>query len=532
MAAALILVGCGADDAADADAGYPQVTTSHCEYAPVPPTAGAGGTVTAGALEAGAAEVPLEVPVSTALGSYTARANFLGGAGKVDQRQTEINGKFNASIGIETRPMVKALALSAGGETVVILKVDLGFSYEGYTFELEQRLGAELHGKVLITASHSHSSWGQYSDHDGIGGIGAGQVQKLVHDNFLDGFEAAARAALEARQPARLGVAVDTDFDPDDRITRDRRGENDALSGGPRDDNMFFLIRVEATDGTPIAALPIFGMHGTLQDDDNSFTCTDASGGIERMLEEQFDDPVVVIHLQGAAGDVSPVGHGRVDCDNEPGNPGDPCWQWLTAEGLGREALPLMLAAWDAAGAELRDSIELEMARARSSSAPGRRRSPFAAARCATRSSIVIPKRTRTGVATRAQPPATIERVSGLARFVWVGDHPARGTPLVTLQRETSPGVFEDVERRSGRKVTDHDLLLTYDQLPLRPDPGEALTHFRVAEWQAVPWTGSGALDGLAARVGCASTPTRAIGSCTWIWRRTSRCRCPTARSR
>ncbi|RMH41895.1 MAG: hypothetical protein D6689_09805 [Deltaproteobacteria bacterium] len=720
-AALAIAAGCGGDgDGAAPDAGYPPVTLDHCAFAPIPPTARAGGQVVAGPLRAGAAEAPVDIPVSTALGSYTARANFLGTSGKVDLRRTDINGAFNPSIGVETRMWVKALALEAGGEKVVLLHVDLGFPYEGFVFDLEQRLGPDYSGKVIITASHSHSAWGQYSAHAGIGGVGAGRVQRLVYHRFLDAFEQVARAAIANAQPARIGFFFDGEFDPDDQINRDRRGENDALAGGPRDDNQFFLIRVDAVDGAPIAALPVFGIHGTLQDADNSFASTDAPGGIERVFQEAFDRPVVVMHLQGAGGDVSPVGHGEVDCAVRPGNPDDPCWTWLKNEGLGRVALPYLVAAYDAAGARMTDTLAIEML-TRSVElgpdpdtftvrdgalryavwdryTPADRRiwaddgsilspidefnAPVGAALCeadypvfpagalagtdelppygscvtidvagsilgelldlrfeaapdkpvcqSTRTTVsalrlgdyliatmpgevttliadrvraaspmppdktivlgyaqgemgyiltpedwlqggyessinfwgplegeylverlaevmamaATPERedaaeisadryvtpelqddftvdvpavapgtipadadlpdnvwTRTGPATRVQPLPQIERVSGLAQFVWIGEHPAASTPVVTLQREASPGVFADVVRRSGRPVQEGDILLAYTPLPLRPDPGEPRTHYWVAEWQAVPWLGSGELDALDRRV-------------------------------
>jgi neutral ceramidase len=89
-----------------------------------------------------------------------------------------------------------------------------------------------------------------------------------------------------------------------------------------------------------------------------------------------------------------------------------------------------------------------------------------------------------------AQPAPTIPRVAGVARFVWIGEDPLAGTPRVTLQRETTPGTFEDVRRRSGRSVEDGDLLLYWTPEPHYRAPGETRTHHWVAEWQAVAWDG------------------------------------------
>jgi len=173
--------------------------------------------------------------------------------------------------------------------------------------------------------------------------------------------EDAARAALAARRPAKIGVSVDSDFDPDDQITRDRRGENDDLMGGPRKDDRMFLVRIDGTDDQPIAVVPIYGIHGTLNSEDNSLASTDVVGALERMLGEELPGSPVVMHLQGAGADVSPTPHGGLDCGRHPGDPDDPCFEWLTAEGNARVAVPVMVAAWQAAGANMQTDVALEM---------------------------------------------------------------------------------------------------------------------------------------------------------------------------
>ncbi len=358
----VLLTACGGDDGGgeQPDAAPAGVTLEHCEFVDVAPNANATGTVTAGALSAGAGEAVLDVPIGAALGGYTSRASAAGGAGRVDDRDPRVSDGFNPSIGIESAPRAKAIALSAGGETVVIVKIDAIFTYEGLVYELEARLGAAYRGKILVTSSHSHSAWMQYSDHDVLKG-GGGNFRRRVFDGLVDGMEQAARDAIDALQPARLGVHVDVAFDPADQINRDRRGENDDLPGGDRGDDRLVMMRVETTAGAPIAMMVVYGAHGTLMDDDNPLASNDAAGGIERVLEEQFDDEVVVMHVQSAGGDTSPVGHGDLDCSVRPGNPDDPCLPFAKIEGHGRVAAPTLLAAWDAAGAVLQETLELEM---------------------------------------------------------------------------------------------------------------------------------------------------------------------------
>jgi neutral ceramidase len=711
---ALALSACG-DDGASAGVDAGGVTLEHCTYEPVPPTAGAGATVQEAALQAGAAEAIIDIPVSTALGAYTARAGFLGTAGKVDVRRVAISGAFIPSLGVESAPRVKALTLLAGDERVVIVKIDLGLVYEGMVFDVEKRLGPEFQGKVIISASHSHSAWGQQTG-SFIFQVGLGTLRNIVYQRYIDTIEAVVNEAVAAERPAKIGIISDFDFDSGDQITRDRRQENDALMGGPRKDNSMFMIRVDGVDDQPIAALPVYGVHGTLMDADNSMASADAPGGAERWLEEQFDSKVVVMHLQGAGGDVSPLGQGSVDCDLPPGKDGDPCLPFLSIEGHGRAAMPTLYAAWQAAGATMQTDIELEMMSRSVETGPHAEtfsirggtlsyapfsadreadreifdangaiispidefNAPVGAALCeaevddpdsayplfpaglmpgtdllapygscvrldtaadilgqllklepngadathpvceSTRTTVsalrlgdfvlgtvpgeltimladtirknspvaedktivlgyaqghtgycmtaedwlsggyepsintwgplggeytgerlselmalaVTPEREdgsagganrvatrvvvddlpldepaqlsgtvpatfpehvwlRTGTPAAAQPDAEVQRVSGHANFVWIGDDPKSKTPVVTLQRETSTDVFEDVRRRSGRTVRTSDLLLMYTPSPLRRVEGEAQTHYWAAEWQAVPWTGS-----------------------------------------
>ena len=294
------------------------VTTDRCEYEPMPATAHAGGTVSAGSAASGRGRARARDSGRHGARRLHVARGFLGSAGVVDTRKVKISGSFNPSIGVTTAPRVKAVALTAGEETVVILHFDAIFVYEGMLFDLEQRLGPEYAGKVIISASHSHSAWAQFTGHGPLK-LGSGQMRQLVYDRFLAAFESAAREALAARRPAKIGFFYDGNFDPTNEINHDRRGDNDDLPGGKKKDDHFFMIRIDGADGAPIAAIPIFGEHGTLNDDDNPLASTDSTGALERVFQEQFDGKVVVMHMQSAGGDNSPNGHGGIDCNVKPG---------------------------------------------------------------------------------------------------------------------------------------------------------------------------------------------------------------------
>jgi neutral ceramidase len=93
----------------------------------------------------------------------------------------------------------------------------------------------------------------------------------------------------------------------------------------------------------------------------------------------------------------------------------------------------------------------------------------------------------RSGTPAQAQPAATVPRVSGIATFVWIGDDPLVKTPIVRLQRETSPGTWVDVTRSNGSEIIDAELVRAYTPQPLRRIAGQAQTHVWAVEYQIVP---------------------------------------------
>ncbi|MBX7197407.1 MAG: neutral/alkaline non-lysosomal ceramidase N-terminal domain-containing protein [Sandaracinaceae bacterium] len=355
------------------DTGPPEpAPTDHCTYEPLPSLAHAGGTVTRGPLTAGTAEGFFAGPVSATLGAYTARAENIGGQGFFDARREPVAGAFATSVGVEARPRIRVLALSTGqdtpdtadDETVLLVKTDLGVGYQGLVHEVERALGPEYAGKVLIATSHSHSGWANYHGHAALQ-VGFSTFRRIVFDRMVQDIVAVSREALDARVPARIGIAYDEDFDPTDQVTHDRRGENDRFAGGPQKDNRLYVIRVDTTAGEPLAMLPMFGMHGTLLDADNVIASTDAPGGLERVLQEELPrdagstlPPVVVMHLQGAAGDVSPGGTGSTDCGGRDAEPF--CQDFAKAETVGWAARDQIMAAYEAAAESMTDTLSIE----------------------------------------------------------------------------------------------------------------------------------------------------------------------------
>jgi hypothetical protein len=144
------------------------------------------------------------------------------------------------------------------------------------------------------------------------------------------------KRAIDDLGPAEWGTAAMDDWDPDDLVYRDRRGENDPTYGK---DPRLTILAVRRPGGAPMAAILNFGMHGTVFDSDNELLTEDAAGGLEMKFEERFfaahGQPILGMFIQSGGGDASPSG-------DRLGHPGP-----ARVELLGEDAAPRILPVYD-----------------------------------------------------------------------------------------------------------------------------------------------------------------------------------------
>ena len=290
---------------------------------------------------AGAAEGLIHLPVGAPLGGYSSRCTLLGSDGKQDDRKSHYRIAFSPTTGIVTRPWVKSLWLENGDDHLVVFAFDAIYSFDGLVErvadELGEATGRDLDGKVVITASHTHHQVANYSDqvHFYLGGD---KYNPEIFERYVEAFVSVGIEAFQSRQDAAIGTSWIKDWDPDDDVYRDRRSDNDELTiwedftPGRYKDPHANILRVDALDGSPIAMVVTFGMHGTLQGGDNPMWSNDSTGGLVTVLQEQFDDPVVVMHMQGAGGDASPAGRDH---------------DFARAESIGHYAVDALMQAWE-----------------------------------------------------------------------------------------------------------------------------------------------------------------------------------------
>jgi len=257
------------------------------------------------------------MPVGAPLGGYTARCDCFGNAGEVDKRDSQYSLEFNPSAGIQTPPMVQSLWLENGDQDLVIIKTDAIYSFDDMVEELEYRLtkatGRDLEGRVVIATSHSHNQPANFQ-HGVTWYLGGDRYNEEIFQRYSSSLETVALEAFDSRVDAALGIGMAQDWDPEDRIYRDRRDDNneleffDGIPAGAYKDPNLSLLRVDTAEGAPMGFFFMFGIHGTVMGSDNQLWSGDASGGIERAVQERFDTPLVVAHLQLGGGDASPAG--------------------------------------------------------------------------------------------------------------------------------------------------------------------------------------------------------------------------------
>jgi neutral ceramidase len=306
--------------------------------------------VTPGAPRVGASEGHLHLPVGTPLSGYTNRCGCLGGTlFKPDDRETAYNDVFVPSAGVQTHPAIKVVWIENGDDHLVITKTDSIYSFDGLVEALELQLseatGIDLDGKVIHTANHSHASYGGFSDALTFY-LGSDTFNPEVFERFAGQVADVALDAYETREDAKIGLHIATDWDPDDRVYSDRRGENNELevyAGGETPlptgkDPELALLRFDRMDDSPLAVIVNFGMHGTVVAIETTLVSTDSGGGIEAYFQEAFVDdvpagaaPPVVMFSQGGGGDLSPRG--------EQGD-------YARLESLGDRATPVLYDIW------------------------------------------------------------------------------------------------------------------------------------------------------------------------------------------
>jgi len=205
---------------------------------------------------------------------------------------------FNPSTGVHDPPRVRALALESADARVLWLSLDLVGVDPTLVTELRARLartGAPP-PVVIVSASHTHSGPGAYADSAFWAFVAADRESPAVRRSILAVMERAAREAWRRREPARVVAGTGT-------VT----GVATSRLDQPLDPELG-VLKVTAVDGRPLALVWNYAIHGTALGHGNFQISGDLMGEASARLERETGVPVLFVN--GAAGDVSPIGRG------------------------------------------------------------------------------------------------------------------------------------------------------------------------------------------------------------------------------
>jgi hypothetical protein len=218
------------------------------------------------------------------LPEHLAAGVYLGGYGSYRQRRAE---------GVHDDLFCRALALSDGGTTLLLLVLDLVGARPRWLLELRRAI-ARTAGlpveHVLVACTHSHAS----PDTQGLWGGVPNAYYRYLHQRCVE----AATSALAELSEARLEVA--TAFAAG--LARNRRGWDHT-------DTSLTVLRALRPDGSPVAALVNFACHPTVTPASNVLVSCDFPSGLRQALEEELGG--VAIYINGAQGDATPAAAGE-----------------------------------------------------------------------------------------------------------------------------------------------------------------------------------------------------------------------------
>ena len=252
--------------------------------------AAAAGGLQAGTLRASAAKVDITPPNAKWLAGYPARQ----------------------STGVHDHIFHRIVALDDGTNQFFLVSSDLCLFapsvYDEVTAQLKRETGI---GPLQVwwTVTHSHSA-------PEVGPHGLPKVmmpERYKHEPDREYTAFVERALIdgikEARgklAPARLAAGTGYSAANINRRARDPQGRISlGLNPDGPTDRQIGLIRLERLDGSPIALIANYSMHGTALGPQNKLISGDAPGIVAAYVEEKFGAPMLFVN--GAAGNMAPI---------------------------------------------------------------------------------------------------------------------------------------------------------------------------------------------------------------------------------
>lgn len=205
----------------------------------------------------------------------------------------------------------RVVALDAGGEEVFLAASDLClFSpevYDDVAAELERTMGIpRTHFWWSVTHSHAAPEVGAPGIYKALLGRSNHEWDRDYAGFVKDSLVRAVREARAKLEPARIGFGQGVAFANINRRARDEDGQVSlGLNPDGPADRQINLVRLERPDGTLIALIANYAIHGTDLSEQNLLISGDVPGTVSAYLEQKLNAPA--LFLNGAAGNLAPI---------------------------------------------------------------------------------------------------------------------------------------------------------------------------------------------------------------------------------
>lgn len=245
-----------------------------------------------------------------------ARAEFRASAVKVDitpsRPQWLLGYGPRQSTGVHDPLFHRIVAMDDGRMQFFLVSTDIALIspafYDEFCAELKRATGIDRR-QFWWSATHTHSA-------PELGPAGLARAFLAGRYEHQPDWEYAAEVKrklvagiVEARgklAPARLRVGATTASANINRRSRDPNGKISlGLNPDGPVDRQVGLLRLERTDGAPIALVANYAMHGTVLGGKNQLISGDAPGVVSAYVESKLGAPVLFVN--GATGDIAPI---------------------------------------------------------------------------------------------------------------------------------------------------------------------------------------------------------------------------------
>ncbi len=220
--------------------------------------------------------------------------------GYCDLKQT------SAGISLRLRSRAFVIEEPDSKSRVALVVADLGMIFSAVKREVLKRLNAEFPGtyrdeNVVISATHTHSGPGGYSNHT-LFNISAAGFDKENFETIVDGIFQSIRKAHLNLKPEEIRLAEGQLTDT--AVNRSRfayRANHDWKDFENETDTSNILLRFG-----DLGMLNWFAVHATSMSKKNHFISSDNSGIAARLFERQYKQPFVAAFANANEGDASP----------------------------------------------------------------------------------------------------------------------------------------------------------------------------------------------------------------------------------